>query len=408
MIIVSLSSSYYVEGVVTEVTNVGSGIFVITDEAGDTLLVRLPKDADGTAYVSWNYRVVLGDTIRVYGKPSRNTSSPTEVKAKIEGGLITVLDHKHSFSEPTCTKDGVCDCLAIGDTALGHTDTDKNNLCDRCQWNMKLDVTNITISTDGTTNGVLDANKTSWTWGNDDFDVVIAKGSSTYTLYTTAKAYMQLKKLNTLTVSSKNGASIYSITISATNASQLGYLKNAIGTAYAYTENADDLSVTIVWDSAEDFVLTNNGTSTVYVNNVQIAYEKPVTTPDPETFTMADYVVSGELGGGAAVRQLGENITFSISSGWITSDTARFYKNAYGTIESKVALSSVVINAGYKDSTFDVYVSEDGENWVLYGNYAYTVAYSDVTIDFETPTKYVKIDACNQQVRMKTITVVYA
>jgi hypothetical protein len=84
---------------------------------------------------------------------------------------------------------------------------------------------------------------------------------------------MQLKKLNTLTVSSKNDASIYSVTIGATNATQLNNLKNAIGTAYEYTVDESTLSVTIVWNSKEDFVLVNNGTSTVYVNKVEITYE---------------------------------------------------------------------------------------------------------------------------------------
>jgi hypothetical protein len=84
---------------------------------------------------------------------------------------------------------------------------------------------------------------------------------------------MQLKKLNTLTVSSKNNRNIYSVTISATNATQLKNLKNAIGTVYEYTENADNFSVTIVWNSTENFVLVNNGGSTVYVNKVEITYE---------------------------------------------------------------------------------------------------------------------------------------
>ena len=63
---------------------------------------------------------------------------------------------------------------------------------------MKLTSCTIAISTDSTSGGVVDTNKTFWTWSNDDFDVVIAKGNSTFTLYTSAKAYMQLKKQKTL------------------------------------------------------------------------------------------------------------------------------------------------------------------------------------------------------------------
>ena len=277
MIIISLSSSYYMEGVVTEVKDAMNGGFIITDEAGDSIYVRLPKDADGNSYSKWtNGKVVLGDTIRLYGKPSNNTDTSTNktYPAKVEGAILTVVKHEHVFSEATCDKAATCACLATSTPALGHADENADNYCDRCQWNLKIQITDIAISTDGTTGGVVDENKTHWTWGNEDFGVVIAKGTSTYTLYTTSKAYMQLKKLNTLTVSSKNGMTIHSITISATNATQLNNLKSAIGTAYTYTENTDDLSVTINWDSAEDFVLVNNGTNTVYINNVKIAYEK--------------------------------------------------------------------------------------------------------------------------------------
>ena len=80
---------------------------------------------------------------------------------------------------------------------------------------------------------------------------------------------------------------------------------------------------------------------------------------------MADYKVDGELGGGEASRNLDENVTFTISSGWFTSQ-ARIYKNANGIIASQKAMSSIVVNAGNKDSTFDVYVSDDGVNWTLY------------------------------------------
>ena len=57
-------------------------------------------------------------------------------------------------------------------------------------------------------NGVLDAEQTKWTWSNDSFDVIISKGSSSYTLYKTAKAYMQLKKQNTFTLINTSGAMI--------------------------------------------------------------------------------------------------------------------------------------------------------------------------------------------------------
>jgi hypothetical protein len=140
---------------------------------------------------------------------------------------------------------------------------------------MKLVVNNIVISTDPKiTNGVLADDLSHWTWSNENFDVVIAKGTSTYTLYKTAKAYMQLKTGNTLTVENKTGAKIHSVTIFATNATQLNNLKAAIGTQFEYTEDADALSVTIVVDSAENFTFGSVGKTTAYVSGVEVAYEK--------------------------------------------------------------------------------------------------------------------------------------
>ena len=85
---------------------------------------------------------------------------------------------------------------------------------------------------------------------------------------------MQFKKLNTLTINNKGGATISLITISVTNATQLGYLEDAIASQYEYTVDTTALTATIAYDSSEDFVLINQGTksNSVYVNKVSIAY----------------------------------------------------------------------------------------------------------------------------------------
>jgi hypothetical protein len=276
MIIVSISNNYYVEGVVTEVTDAKNGVFVITDDAGDTLLVRLPKDANGNLYATWTtFKVVLGDTLQVYGKPAKNSSSPTTVKVKMEGSLITVLKHEHNFSEATCTKDGVCDCLAVNETALGHINENEDNLCDRCGWNLNLKTSNIVIATDTTlSNGVFAEDQTSWTWSDDNFNAIIAKGSSTFTLYKTAKAYMQLKKQNTFTIENKNGKAIKTVTISTTNATQLTNLENALANNnLTFTKDADALTITIEWNSTENLTFMHNGSTTAYISGVEIIYE---------------------------------------------------------------------------------------------------------------------------------------
>jgi hypothetical protein len=278
MIIVSLSSNYYVEGVVTEITDAKNGIFIIEDEAGYSILVRLPKNADGVAYSSWtDLKVVVGDTVQVYGKPSKNSSSPTTEAAKIEGGVLTVLKHTHSYSAATCTEASTCACLAVAAPALGHVDTNNDGTCDRCPWNMNNKLTHVTIATDSNIapSGDLAPDETSWTWTNDGISAVIAKGTSTFSLYKTAKAYMQLKKLNTLTVSGAAGTKITSITIYATNATQLTNLRNAIGTAYEYTVDEAEFSVTINFaEPVTSFVLSHAGSTTAYISGVDVITTK--------------------------------------------------------------------------------------------------------------------------------------
>jgi len=273
MIIVSLNSSYYVEGVVTEITDAKNGIFIIADEAGDTILVRLPKNSDGTLYSSWTTKVVVGDTVQVYGKPTKNTGAPTTQAAKVEGGVLTVLAHEHNFSEATCADAAECACGAIGDAALGHVDETGDKLCDRCGWNMNLQTSYITVATDPSANGVLDEDKTKWVWSGTDFSVEIAKGTSTFTLYTNAKAYMQLKKQNTLTVYNTTGAKIETVTIYTTNATQLGNLEKALANQnLTFTKNDADLCITIEVGASGDFTITNNGTTTAYVSGVEVVY----------------------------------------------------------------------------------------------------------------------------------------
>jgi hypothetical protein len=262
------------EGVVTEITDAKSGIFIIEDENGDTILVRLPKNADGVTYASFTEgKVVVGDTIQIYGKPTRNSGAPTTQTAKVEGGILTVLKHEHSFSEATCKEDGTCACGSVGTPALGHIDENTDGTCDRCPWNMNLKSEDIAIGTDPKYNGVLDDAQTFWTWSGENFDAVIAKGTSTFTIYKTAKDYMQLKKQNTFTLTNKTDAAIDYVVIRTTNAAQLTNLVNAIGDQFTFTQDADKLTVTIDLDSAKEFTFSNVSTTTAYISGIEVVYE---------------------------------------------------------------------------------------------------------------------------------------
>ena len=414
MIIVSLSSNYYVEGVVTEITDAKNGIFIISD--GEySILIRLPKNAEGVAYASWTSgKVTVGDKVKVYGKPAKNSSAPTTEKAKVESGVLTILEHTHSFSEATCTEDSVCECLAVGAPALGHIDENKDNTCDRCPWKMNMAVSDIVVATDPTiANGVTtngdDGKALYWTWSDDNFDVVIHKGTSTYTVYTTAKAYMQLKKANTLTVNSKNGLVMKAITIRVTNATQLGYLKAAIGTAYTFTEDADAFSITIAYDSAEAFSFANVGSSTVYVSGVEIVYEKPVVEePALENAVLDLTTKDNRTFYDAADKQVWEQngIKLTNTKGESTSnvpDKAPFQVNSKGSIiiEGKGIKTIVILVSNTTYGTYFNKILSAVEN----PNFTYVKSSNTFTITLNEAADIFQLDNITQATAFKTITI---
>ena len=273
----STSNKYYVVGTIVEVLDQKNGIFLVDDGTGETFYFRLPKNAEGVSHSSWEIKLTLGDKVQIYGAINKYSSSSApngQYWPAMQSPVVTLLEqHAHAFVGPTCTDQAYCVCGQLGDVALGHLDTDASGYCDRCNWDMSLKLSSIAVSTTvEKTNGVLDEGKTSWTWSDDEFNVVIAKGTSTVTLYTTAKDYMQLKKLNTLTVSSKNGATMKTITIGVTSTTYLTNIQAAIGTQHAYTVDEANLTVTIVWNSAETFTFSNQGSNTVYINSVEVVY----------------------------------------------------------------------------------------------------------------------------------------
>ena len=279
----STSGSYYVIGTIVEVLDQKNGVFLIDDGTGETFYFRLPKNAEGVAHASWEIKLTLGDKVQVYGKINKystNTAPNGQYWPAIQSGVVTVLEqHAHFVNgEIVCTKDTLCACGTVVAPATGHIDADASGLCDACNWDMNLVEVNIAIGTDPKYNGVVtngdDGKALYWTWSAEGFDAIIHKGTSTVTVYTTAKDYMQLKKQNTLTIVNKEDVTVKYVVISVTNATYLGYLKTALSTQYEYTVDEVNFTATIQLNSTEDFVMENKASSTIYVNGVTIVYAK--------------------------------------------------------------------------------------------------------------------------------------
>ncbi len=271
----SVTANYYVEGIISEIVNARIGIFVISDGAGNTLLVRLPKNESGAAYSSWTEgKITLGDTIRIYGKPTQNTETPTEQATKIGGGVLTVLSHEHSFLAADCLREEACGCGVVNAAALGHVDEAEgvaDGICDRCGHSVTLTSEYINIATN--VNGVLDRENLKWTWSGSVFDVEIANGESLAEFYTTSKEFMLFNSQNVFIVRNTTGAVIKEVVIYTTNLTQLTNLVNAM--AYqdlTFVRDDARLCVTVSFDANSDFSFVNEGITTAYISGVDIIY----------------------------------------------------------------------------------------------------------------------------------------
>ena len=276
MIIISLTNNYYVEGEVIEVRDAKNGVFLIQDEAGDTILIRLPKNAEEVSYANWTTgKVVLGDIISVYGKPKRYTSSTSDADVcVVESGLLTVTKHEHVFADATCTVPATCACLVTSGDALGHTDEkDTNGYCDRCEWNLAHDITSIkTHYNDIKDTENYDSTNGVGTWSNDEFSVSVAKSTGTFS--TSATTHVRWQNNNELTVSSLNGKKIVSIVFVVNNTSYVDEMEAILTKAgYEYTIT-NEVEVTITVDSLESLTIKNTASKTTRISDVKIIFEK--------------------------------------------------------------------------------------------------------------------------------------
>ena len=272
----STSGSYYVEGTIVEVLDAKNGIFLLDDGTGETFYFRLPKDADGVSHANWTVKLVLGDKVRLYGKINKfsvNSAPNGQFWPAMQSPVVTMLEqHPHVFGEPTCLLPGYCECGQDGPVALGHTDTDANDFCDVCEFNLKLDVETITTKY----NDVKDTDKADTTNGVVTFDGVnftATFSKDTAALNTNGTDHMRLNKGNKLTVTSNNGKNIVGITLVAVSSSYVDELElycQALG--YEYTVDGNE--VTFEVEACTVLELANTSNKAQRIAAVKVIYEK--------------------------------------------------------------------------------------------------------------------------------------
>ena len=344
MIIISLTSNYYVEGVVTSVEDARNGKFVITDEAGDTILIYLPVDENGLTHANWVSKVLVGDVVRVYGKPVNTSGLNTTEKAAIKSGVLTfITKHPHVFGEPTCTKPGYCECGQDGPVALGHADNDGDSLCDACGWNVNYGIENITTKySDIKETDKVDTTVGIATFEGVDFNVIFEKGTASFN--TNGSDHMRMNKGNKVTIQSLNGKKIVGLVIAASSSSYVDELELFLQAAgYEYT--VDGVELIVYFDATECLVIENTSNKAQRIAGFKVIYDNPVVKAEPVTVVMANTITDTQttyMTGGNDAELVGLDPTiFTVTSnkGSVANHVVLYYKASLN-VPSQIRLSS--------------------------------------------------------------------
>ena len=217
--------------------------------------------------------MLVGDVVRVYGKPVNTSGLNTTETAAIKSGTLTfITKHPHVYGEPTCLLPGYCECGQDGPVALGHIDETGDDLCDRCNFNLKLDVETITTKYDDVKNtDKVDTTAGTALWESENFNVLLEKGTGTFN--TSGTDHMRYYKNNVLTISSENGKQMVGFTFVASSTSYLDELEAflvAIGVEYTVDGN----ECTFYIDAAETVTYTNTSGKNLRISAIKVIYEK--------------------------------------------------------------------------------------------------------------------------------------
>ncbi len=150
-----------------------------------------------------------------------------------------------------------------------------------------------------------------------------------------------------------------------------------------------------------------------YVNGVCSFCDKvkPSVANTNVKYTFSDYPAGTQYASNEE-HVLDDYLTIYTTDAHFTSEL-RIYSsssnNGYAIIKSTDFIDSIILNAGNKADTLNVYTSTDGDTWILAEGVATYASYKDYTVKFDNDTKYIKLDvAGTNQVRIKYITVHYA
>ena len=97
---------------------------------------------------------------------------------------------------------------------------------------------------------------------------------------------------------------------------------------------------------------------------------------------------------------------------WLTTQLRLYHSDlhdGYAIVMAPVAIHSITLNAGYKNSGLEISGSTDGETWTPIKTINVAKDYTDYTIEIDPTLGYIylKLDSKNEQVRIQKLTVDY-
>ena len=315
-----------------------------------------------------------------------------------------------SVTAPTCTTGGYTThtCSSCGNSYTdSHTDITSHNftndICNTCGIHrFAYTFTAKTFSA----NGKVELNGMQWVldgdgghWGYDGTKGQQLGSANNPYKNMTLIPYGNFEGVTKLVINT-SGASGTDAKLTVTvGGVQIGSTVTLSTTATSYTFTSD---TPLDGELVLSYTQTKN--NAIYIKSIEILYDNFTKTNQPTQSTplVVNFANVETTSAGKVEKQLSDDITMTISNGMFSTQ-ARIYAGANAIFTSEVGITSIKMNAGYKDSTFNVYISNDGVSWTRHiQNVSYTEDYSDITIDLPDGTKYIKITA-TQQLRITTM-----
>lgn len=135
---------------------------------------------------------------------------------------------------------------------------------------------------------------------------------------------------------------------------------------------------------------------------------EPEVTAPAGSVTSLQYVFSDYAAGTQYAQDenhtLDDVVTLTINGAHLNTQI-RLYAGSNAVFTSTKVIDSIIVKAGYKADTLNVYGSTDGKTWELIKAQATTTRYTDYSFDMSEAYTYVKLESVNAQIRVSEMTI---